>query len=195
MTFLGYMNLEAKRVCYRYDYLLLEQLRAVIASYLGHLKHADSFQLKQNIFKRNQWLSHYFRIDAAWLSGANAKLEASYRHPQLWRRISDQYGYYRHIYPHLVMVFQVGNYFEFYHQLSPELLTLLQLKPLLENKRKALYGFPLKLADAYIERLLANNYSLVVIKETGSQFTSIKQRLPQYTIICSQGVNHEQELN
>ena len=68
----------------------------------------------------------------------------------------------------------------------------MQLKPLAENKRQALYGFPLKFINAYIARLLANNYSLVVIKQSGSRFTWINERLPEYTIICSQGVNHEQ---
>lgn len=185
----------ATQICYRYDYSLLNQLRAVIASYLGHMNHADSFHLKQSIFEQQQWLAHYFRIDEVCLTGVSAKLEPNYQHPQLWRRISDQYGYYRHIYPSLVGLFQVGSYVEFYHHLSAELLSLLQLKPLADNSRGALYGFPLKLASVYIARLLANNYSLVVIKETGIQFNRIKQRLPEYTIICSQGVNHEQALN
>ena len=47
----------------KYDYVLLEKLRSVIASYLGHLKWADTYRLRSAILERFNFLKEYFSFE------------------------------------------------------------------------------------------------------------------------------------
>ena len=104
------------------------------------------------------------------------KLEPKYLIPKIWRSIIDQYGYYRHYFPKSIMLFQVGSYYEFYHQFENKVLQLLRLTGLTKNKRKALYGFPIRKEAYYRQLLLKNGYSVLIVKETGNSYCRIKER-------------------
>ncbi len=58
-----------------YDYPLLKSLHATLASYLGHLQHANSYRLLESLFKRFSWLKYFFKL--AWQSD-KAYLERRY---------------------------------------------------------------------------------------------------------------------
>lgn len=193
-------------IIYNYDYELLAKLRAVIASYLGHFSKADSYRLQQRILERNDWLKEYFTVvDLTTLATAETKptpknnqglvcfsIKPKYQLPRLWRSIIDQYGYYRHHYPASVILFQVGSYYEFYHQLSDELLKLLRLMPLTNNKRNARYGFPHRKESYYRELLLKNAYSVLIVKETGNSYCRIKERMPVRHYFKLKGANEDE---
>jgi RNA-directed DNA polymerase len=174
----------SKLTIYNYDYWELEKLRAVIASYLGHFKQADSYQLQRAIFSQHSWLAEYLEIidlsstvKLARNKTACLALKPRYQLPKIWSGIIDQYGYYRHHYPGSIVLFQVGSYCEFYHQLDDGLLRLLHLNPLISSKRKALYGFPLRKAEYYKQLLLKHGYSVLIVKETGNNYCRIKERV------------------
>lgn len=164
---------------YNYDYQLLAKLKAVIASYLGHFAKADGYRLQHKTLERNNWLNEYFVIvDLTVLRTAETKpkpkaneglacfsVKPRYQPPKFWKSIIDQYGYYRHHYPASVILFQVGSYYEFYHELSDELLKLLRLTPLSSNRRNARYGFPVRKESYYRELLLKSNYSILILRK------------------------------
>lgn len=107
-----------------------------MAYYLGYFNKADSYRMQDKLFAANSWLNEYFAIvDLTVLATAKIKLQPKdnqglacfsvkpkYHLSRLWRSIIDQYGYYRHHYPDSVILFQVGNYYGFYHQLDDKLL-------------------------------------------------------------------------
>ncbi len=179
---------QGKELRIHYDYPQLLKLWAVLSSYLGHFAHADSYRLQQSVIKRHNWLAEFFSLDDR--ESGTIKPRARFCHPQIWRNIAEQYGYYRHIFPATVLLFQVGAYFEFYDTPAVLVLELLQLQPLAANHRRALYGFPLRLEDYYCRRLLTAGFTLVVIKQSGIIIQRLHQRLPQYKLIYNhQGVN------
>lgn len=47
---------------YRYDYALLEKLRAVFASYMCHMKWADTYRLRVSLLKQYSFLKEYFNL-------------------------------------------------------------------------------------------------------------------------------------
>jgi len=47
-----------------YDYGQLEKLRAVLASYMGHLKWADTYNLRRSLLERYGFLQYFFSFDA-----------------------------------------------------------------------------------------------------------------------------------
>jgi retron-type reverse transcriptase len=48
------------QVVYHFDYNLLHQLHATLASYLGHFKMANSHRLEQSLLRKHGWLNVYF---------------------------------------------------------------------------------------------------------------------------------------
>lgn len=177
-----------RHIIYSYDKAILDKLRAVISSYLVHLAKADSYSLQKKIFAENPWLNEYFTISDLTVlkkpGGNNTQynkkrlfeLKPKYQPPKTWRSIIDQYGYYRHYFPKSVVLFQVGSYYEFYHQLEIKVLQLLRLTGLTENKRKAFYGFPIRKEAYYRQLLLKNGYSVLIVRETGNSYCRIKER-------------------
>lgn len=146
-----------------YDYLQLVKLRAVLSSYLGHFANADSYQFQQSVTKRHDWLTEFFSLE--YLENGTIKSRARFCHPQIWRNIAEQYGYYRHMFPEEVLLFQAAAYFEFYYRPPVSVLKLLQLQTLAANHRRALYGFSLCLENYYCRRLLTMGFTPVVIKQ------------------------------
>ena len=46
-----------------YDYPTLERLQAVLASYLGHFKWANSHRLQMSLMKKYSFLKYFFRLE------------------------------------------------------------------------------------------------------------------------------------
>lgn len=171
---------------YQFNYDLLAQLRSVLASYFGHINKADSYHLKQALLSKHCWLHAYFDINPNLLLGGAVKFIPRFKHPKAWPNIYSQYGYYVHTYPCCVILFQVGCYYEFYHELPAGVRVCLNLKPLAQHKRKALYSFRCRQEAQYKTRLLAAGYNVVVVRETGQYFIDIKERLPTMMILTKE---------
>jgi retron-type reverse transcriptase len=167
----------------RYDYELLNQLSAVLASYFAHLKWADSYRLKQAIIKRYAFLKEYFRFDGGKITPHSHTIKPT----QLFSSAKSQYLHYVHMFKGMCLFFQVGYFYEFYTELKEDVRTALSLKRIERGRRPVTYGFPVKLEKEYAGRLLRKGLPVVVIKETERYLGRIKERLPVMKLIPQEG--------
>lgn len=84
---------------YRYDTAVLDELAAVLASYWGHFSLADSFNLRQSIWRRYLFLRQFFEIDP------DGKLKRKYKPPLGVRGVARQYRHFRRRFPGDVLFF------------------------------------------------------------------------------------------
>ena len=162
---------------YNYDINVLEKLRATLSSYWGHFIHADSFKLRLSILKNNNWLNKYFELSSQLLTSKSPKFTPTYQTPRLWNKVSDQYNYYAEKYKSKIVFFEVGQYIEFYNILNTDVLELFKLKQLKPNKRGAIYGFPKHRINKYKDLLAKAKKPWILIRETGTIISGIKERL------------------
>jgi hypothetical protein len=167
-----------------YDYPRLSSLHATLASYLGHLQHANSYRLLESLFKRFNWLNYFFKL--VWQRD-KAYLERRYCFKTVGGGISSQYGYYISCFSGYFLLFQVGCYYEFYTELDIKLRKLLNLRRLQHPSRGAYYGFPLYKIEEYMQILLNHGYRLVVVRETERYLGRLKERLPEKLLFKQEG--------
>lgn len=161
-------------VCsYRFDPEVLDRLAAALASYLGHLKRAQTWRLWQALWARHSFLSRYFRFDArAW------KLVRRYTSPRGRCRAREQYHYWKGRWPDDALFFQVGRFIECYDAAPPEWVRWLGLKRMRPNRRGAHYGFPLHQMARHLRRLLGLGLCVTVIGERERPGCRTKERVP-----------------
>ncbi|MEA3643409.1 MAG: RNA-directed DNA polymerase, partial [Lamprobacter sp.] len=94
---------------YRFETEDLTRLHATLASYLGHFRRANAFNLWQSIWRGQEWLQVYFLWDEA-----QQKLIPRYALPKGLTSARRQYAWVRHAYPGDAVLFEVGAYFELY---------------------------------------------------------------------------------
>jgi hypothetical protein len=144
---------------YRFDSADLERLHATLSSYIGHFRRANAHNLWQSLWHGHDWLAVYFRWDAA-----GGKVVPRYAMPRGLTSVRQQYAWVRAAYPGDAVLFQVGAYFELYDQRDAPLAVQLGLKPLKENRRRALYVMPERLFGRYLSRLLDLGRSVLVVR-------------------------------
>ncbi len=71
-------NADTGRVIHRFDYPVLEKLRGVLASYLGHFKWADTHHLRRALFVRYSFLNTYYRLDEKGMPHFTANYQGNY---------------------------------------------------------------------------------------------------------------------
>lgn len=158
---------------YRFDPETLDRLAATLASYLGHLKQAQTWRLWQALWARHAFLSRYFRFDAcAW------KLVRRYTSPRGRCRARQQYHYWKVCWPDGALFFQVGRFIECYDAAPPEWVRWLGLKRMRPNRRGAHYGFPLHQMARHLRRLLGRGLCVTVIGERERPGCRTKERVP-----------------
>lgn len=161
----------------RYDYETIEKLRSVLASYLGHLKWADSYKLKQAILERYGFLKEFFALD-------DGRVRPLYRYHGIFLSVRSQYLYYKNRFRGMVIFFQVGCFYEFYGgAVRQDVPAVLGLRRFENSARGAKYGFPASLETRYLKRLIQEGLSVVIIRETDRYIGRIKERLPAMKIL------------
>lgn len=159
-----------------YDYQTLEKLRAVLASYFGHFKWADSYRLKISLMKRYCFLKRFFSLKGG-------KIIASYKVPGNIPSLRLQYRYFKTRFYQDALLFQVGSHYEFYHDDS-DVASMLGLRKINEpSARNARYGFPVRLEKAFINRIKGFGRSITVVGEENRYLTRVKERLPKYSLV------------
>ncbi len=155
-----------------YAYDVLEGLRCVLASYFGHLKWADTHDLRNAILERYSFLYEFFSFEYDCILPA-------YRFAGLFKTSKMQYLYYAGIFRHSVIFFQVGYFYEFYDEPITEVRDALRLKRMKDNQRGTKYGFPMSYESVYLQKLMKSGVmSIVIVKETEGYIGRIKNRLP-----------------
>jgi hypothetical protein len=158
--------------CYRFDETLLNKLAAIVSSYLGHFKMANSWNLWQALWKQFGYLAHYFEFDAnKW------RLMRKYPVPRI-KRVCKQYRYFRWRYPKDIVFMHVGKFIEFYDIITPHWLASLGLKAMGWNRRGARYGFPIKQLWQKLSILLLQGHKVLIIGEQVSAFGGVRKRVP-----------------
>ena len=84
-----------------------EQLRATLASYLGHFRHAHSYRLRQALWRRYPWLGLLFRC------APDGCLKPLWEPPRV-SSLRSQWRYFKQTYPSAWVLLQVGNRIECY---------------------------------------------------------------------------------
>jgi len=156
--------------------MILDQLAAMLASYLGHFKMAQTYRLCWSLWRRYPFLAQYFTVNPS-----TKALERSGQFPVGFCTIAQQYGYYRRRFAGDVLLFQVGRFYEWYQMGDREVARWLGLRPLGRRARGARYGLPVRLGTRALRRLLRLNRSVTLILEReGPRLTPVKTRLPAY---------------
>jgi len=163
------------QVVYHFDYNLLHQLHATLASYLGHLKMANSHRLEQSLLRKHDWLNAYFIF-------TESGVERKYKVPKQFDNVKQQYLFFRWRFAPLVVLFQVGKYIEFFHQEDRKLARVLKLKPLKKNKRKARFGFPISQLTTKVNRLISMDIACCIVKQGDGVYTRVMPRTVEHII-------------
>lgn len=162
---------------YRFDAAVLNELGAVLASYWGHFRLADSFNLRQGLSRRHPFLRQFYDLKP---EGRLTRKDRSVPAGNVWQ----QYRHYRRRFAGDVLFFQVGRFVEFYQPDDALLARQLGLQAMARNRRRARFGFPLGGTGAYLFRLLEAGRSVVVVGETGRTQGKVKERLPVHRFEC-----------
>ncbi len=159
-----------------YDYDLLEKLRTTLASYFGHCKWANTFNLKKSLLKRYGFLKYFFIIDG-W------KIIPKYNIQVKIPTLKLQYRYFKTMFAEDIIFFKKGRYYEFFED-DREIAMQLGLKKMNRySDRNTKYGFPIWLEKSFAARIRRMDRSLTVITEGERYVTGIKERFPKYRLV------------
>lgn len=150
-----------------------QQLRATLASYLGHFKHANSWRLQQSLWKRYPFLNHIFKLEKfATLSVLNESPES--------RSFCQQWLYFKQHYPHGILFIQTGNHVETYND---DALQLKQIGYALNKTARTHFeqtiSIPLKCFKSLRRHLRRNQIAHSFAAEQGYQ-KKIKHRVLRF---------------
>lgn len=159
------------RVC-RFDRNVVDALQATLASYLGHYRHANSWRLQQQLWRRFYYLQYYFTVADA------GRLQRRDRVPNSLRSVRKQYQFIRRSYPDALLLFKVGSFYEWFDGQGMFVAKLLGLKPLTHNRRGALYGFPVAQLPSKIVTLQNVAPSILFVNELDAEGGGLKRRVP-----------------
>ena len=147
------------------------RLRQVMASYFGHFKHADTWNLRCSLFARYPWLELLFQLQGRCL-------RERFNYSGVWCSLRQQVAFFRQRLPFdAVVLVQVGAYCEIYDGDVRRLAGPLRLwsragfrgMDLASGRRR---GSERRL----IETILAAGFSVAVFRETGSPGRYLKER-------------------
>jgi len=158
---------------YAFDRSVLDELAAVLASYLGHFKIAAAWRLWAALRRRFAFLAQYFAFDPA-----DLRFVRTYPVPAGFLRAREQYAWFRRRYPGDVLFFQVGGFCEFYAGEDRAIARELGLHPMGRNRRGAAFGFPCTRTDEFLRRLRERQRSVLLIGESPVAHARIRARAP-----------------
>ncbi len=153
-----------------YDPTVLEKVMNTWASYMAHLKMANTYRLKEMLLRRFVWLGHLFQMDGE-------KLKRMYEAPSTLSTIKGQYRFFLGRHPGAILLFQVGGFYEFYDRQAEIAIKVLGLKRMEATRRfRARCGFPVSLKEKYLGRLIRLGLPVHIINEGDGWLSSVKRR-------------------
>lgn len=167
-------------ICYDFNESVLEQLYATLSSYLGHLKWGNSFNLIQSIWQEFVFLRIYFEIDFKALV-----LSRRYLVPKNFKRVAQQYFYFRWLFKECILLFKVGKFYEFYHEDDVLVANALGLKRMGKNFRGAKFGFSVIKLMSYMKAISVLNKRLCFVDEQGVQGNKLQRRHVSFYCYCA----------
>ena len=144
-------------------------LQQVLASYLGHFRHANCRRLVQRILTHNPWLLQLFVIREGAFSPKAVPLRA-------FKTMKSQAAFFRKRYPDQALLFKVGRFVEAY---GADALFIHWIRGFALMRRHrgmpAAVSFPARMAPGIRNCLLARGRKTVMIAE-GPLYGGVRQR-------------------
>lgn len=176
-------------VTYRFDAAVLEQLRAALASWFGHLRPAASHRLVAALWQRHAWLLQYFQpVGLADglpnLTSAAVRLLARHQPSPPPTNLLGQYRHWQLRFPGDRVWIQVGAFVERL-QWPPRALAPARgvgggLRRMRPNRRGAIDGFPLAQIRRRCRAEVSAGRSVVFVGQSGRQCGRLLERLPMW---------------
>lgn len=140
---------------------IMAEVRQILASYLGHFKHANTHHLIQNLFKNNQWLDRIFFL-------MHGKLLERLRYHGTCRSFFLQAAFFRCRFPDYVQFFRIGKFIEAFNEdaLWLNRITGIKLQTNVRGMNQSA-GFPLSMKQRFITLTLMAKRNVVFIDEGG----------------------------
>ncbi len=139
----------------------IEEIRQVLASYLGHFQHANTFNLVSALFEKHSWLKEIFYLK-------DGKIVERLKYRGVYRSLKAQIIFYRDRLKGYLLFFQVGKFTELYERDALLISKELGLKVCRSLRdKKAFIGFPKYMTDHFIRKTLSLGYNLALIVEGG----------------------------
>jgi len=149
----------------------VEKLRQTLASYQGHFRHANAYNLAHAIFTKTGFLKQVFSLEEGFrLLPANLP-------PFEPTGLKEQYRWFTVKFKGLCLFFQVGRFCEFHGVLAHRYAGLFGLKPGPGRRGMGLRaGFHVRSLKAFKRKAMLAGISYAVVAETGFYPSGLKKR-------------------
>ena len=140
--------------------MTLSKLRQTLASYLGHFKHADTYNLISSLWARHAWLSECFIFD-------HGKLYNRFRYAGVFRSLKAQATFFKaRLGKETAFFLKVGKFYELFDYHALGFGVAMGLNPT-KNQRGMSWvaGFPARFRQHYVEKALKAGVDFAVIEE------------------------------
>ena len=153
----------------------IEELRAVLASYFGHFKHAGTYRLKHLIFQHNPWLTAIFNPEDCY--AGRFRMRWYNRRMHHYRYFKTQARFFKKRLPQYILFFVLGRYIECFDGHATVLADLAGLKISTQQIRgmQKRAGFRKYKFPIFVRKVLAAGYGAVLIEE-GQRGLHLRER-------------------
>ena len=152
------------------------ELQAVVNSYFGHFRHANTHALKASLLKKYSFLRNYFIF---------MDNKAVARFKQKYIPLKKQYNYFTERLNDFVIIIQVGCFYQILTAQAKKLSKLLNLKLIYCKNSwwKFKIGFPIHKLCKYITKIINLGIHVAVIKQI------------KYSYVCFRSLNRVYVIN
>lgn len=162
-------------LCFNYEYDLLDELFSCLNSYLGHFRWANSHRLVEALWKRYEFLGHYFKIELSTLT-----LKRRYPLPRMYSSLPEQYESILAHFPGCLVFFQVGSFYVMFNSqsiLAREHFELKVMRGKGWGAQKA--GFPVVAWPKYRRLAMERSLCFVQVRQRADLLAAeLRERLP-----------------
>jgi hypothetical protein len=152
-------------------------LRATLASYLGHFKHANSHNLIQSLWQQYPWLSWLFKLTA------NHQLIPLWQ-PQEVTSLYWQWSFFIKQFPRCFVLLQVGNCVELYNSQAQNMTQVLKLSlSKVRSPFRATFSLPLKKLASLERQLRKLRCNYLLVTEIGYLKSGLRKRALRRLVI------------
>jgi RNA-directed DNA polymerase len=154
---------------------MVTPLRQILASYLGHFRHANTRRLTRSIFRRYDFLAAAFALETDRNRHRLVPVTEPRTPPGSFR---EQCGWFAGRYPDGCLFFRVGGYYELHGNQAARFGSELGLKagPAVRGLG-AQCGFPARLLVRYKSICMRKGIAYVVVAENGWYASGLKRRI------------------
>jgi hypothetical protein len=142
---------------------LVKELKQTLSSYLGHFRHADSFNLVNSVFQKNDWLNKFLYLK-------NYRVFDKFKYKGNFRSLDLQFDFFRQRLEGFILFIKVGKYYELYNDDAFFAQKALGLKKINTKKNfENQSGFPVWRQKEIFNKIfmMKRNFAIIEQEETG----------------------------